>query len=98
MTITYASNPGDVQQAIDTVKRLEGGLFLAIQQQNAYSLEEKVASCQNKYWLCKDNRQKYLLINHLRRDNSGRPSLKRSKDLFASTVRMKDIWLKIVIC
>ena len=43
MTITYASNSGDIQQAIDTAKRLEGGLSLAIQQQNAYSLEEKVA-------------------------------------------------------
>ncbi len=31
MTITYASNPGDVQQAIDTAKRLEGGLSLATQ-------------------------------------------------------------------
>ncbi len=43
MTITYALNPGDVQQAIDIAKRLEGELSLAIQQQNAYSLEEKVA-------------------------------------------------------
>jgi len=43
MTITYASNPGDIHQAIDTAKRLEGGLSLATQQQNAYSLEEKVA-------------------------------------------------------
>ncbi len=43
MTITYVSNPGDVQQAIDTAKRLEGGLSLATQQQNAYLLEEKVA-------------------------------------------------------
>ncbi len=43
MTITYASNPRDVQQAIDTAKRLEGGLSLATQQQNIYSLEEKVA-------------------------------------------------------
>ncbi len=43
MTITYASNPGNVQQAIDTAKRLEGGLSLATQQQNAYLLEEKVA-------------------------------------------------------
>ena len=43
MTITYASNPGDIQVAIDTAKRLEGGLSLATQQQNAYSLEEKVA-------------------------------------------------------
>ncbi len=42
MTITYASNLGDVQQAIDIAKRLEGGLSLATQQQNAYSLEEKV--------------------------------------------------------
>ncbi len=30
MTITYASNPGDLQAAINTVKRLEGGLSLAI--------------------------------------------------------------------
>ena len=30
MIITYVSNPGDVQTAIDTVKRLEGGLSLAI--------------------------------------------------------------------
>ena len=43
MTITYASNPGDIQQAIDTAKKLEEGLSLATQQQNAYSLEEKVA-------------------------------------------------------
>ena len=31
MIITYASNPGDVQQAIDITKRLEGGLSLATQ-------------------------------------------------------------------
>ncbi len=43
MTITYVSNPVNIQQAIDTAKRLEGGLSLATQQQNAYSLEEKVA-------------------------------------------------------
>jgi len=43
MIIIYASNLRDVQQAINTAKRLEGGLFLATQQQNAYSLEEKVA-------------------------------------------------------
>src|SRR6266498_1221340 len=43
ITIIYALNPGDVQTAIDIAKRLEGGLFLATQQQNAYSLEEKVA-------------------------------------------------------
>ncbi len=42
MTITYASNPEDVQTAIDTAKRLERGLFLVTQQQNAYSLEKKV--------------------------------------------------------
>ena len=42
MTITYISNPGDIQAAIDIAKRLEGGLFLVTQQQNAYSLEEKV--------------------------------------------------------
>src|SRR6266540_6503798 len=36
MTITYTLNPGDVQTVIDTAKRLERGLFLAIQQQNAY--------------------------------------------------------------
>ncbi len=42
MTITYASNSRNVQQAIDTAKRLEGGLSLATQQQNAYLLEEKV--------------------------------------------------------
>ncbi len=43
MIITYVSNPGDIQTAIDIAKRLEGGLSLATQQQNAYSLEEKVA-------------------------------------------------------
>ena len=43
MTMIYASNPEDIQTAIDTAKRLEGELSLAIQQQNAYSLEEKVA-------------------------------------------------------
>ena len=43
MIITYASNPRNPQTAIDTAKRLKGGLFLAIQHQNAYSLEEKVA-------------------------------------------------------
>ena len=43
MIITYASNPGNVQVTIDTAKRLEGGLSLATQQQNAYLLEEKVA-------------------------------------------------------
>ncbi len=42
MTITYTSNPGDIQTVIDIAKRLEGGLSLATQQQNAYSLEEKV--------------------------------------------------------
>src|SRR6266540_4176908 len=42
MTITYVSNPEDIHQAIDTAKRLEGGLSLVTQQQNAYSLEEKV--------------------------------------------------------
>ena len=42
MTITYALNLGDIQTAIDTAKRLEEGLFLATQYQNAYSLEEKV--------------------------------------------------------
>src|SRR6266508_483999 len=31
MIITYASNPGDVQVAIDTAKRLERGLSLATQ-------------------------------------------------------------------
>ncbi len=31
MTITYASNPRDIQAVIDIVKRLEGGLFLATQ-------------------------------------------------------------------
>ena len=43
MIITYVSNPGDLQTAIDTAKRLERGLSLATQQQNTYSLEEKVA-------------------------------------------------------
>ncbi len=43
ITITYTSNPGDIQTAIDAAKRLEKGLSLATQQQNAYSLEEKVA-------------------------------------------------------
>ena len=43
MIITYASNSRDVQTAINTAKRLEGGLFLATQHQNAYSLEEKIA-------------------------------------------------------
>jgi len=43
MTITYASNSRDVQTAIDTAKRLEEGLSLVTQQQNAYSLEKKVA-------------------------------------------------------
>ncbi len=43
ITITYALNLGDIQTAIDTTKRLEGGLSLSTQQQNAYSLEEKVA-------------------------------------------------------
>jgi len=31
MIITYALNPGDVQTAIDTAKRLEGGLSLVTQ-------------------------------------------------------------------
>ncbi len=31
MTITYAMNSGDLQTVIDTAKRLEGGLSLAIQ-------------------------------------------------------------------
>ncbi len=43
MTITYVSNLKDLQTVIDTAKRLEGGLSLATQQQNAYLLEEKVA-------------------------------------------------------
>ncbi len=43
MIITYASNLGDVQTIIDTTKRLEEELSLVTQQQNAYSLEEKVA-------------------------------------------------------
>src|SRR6266498_6107651 len=43
MTIIYTSNPGNIQTAIDIAKRLEGGLSLVIQQQNVYSLEEKVA-------------------------------------------------------
>ena len=42
MTMTYASNSADLQTAINTVKRLEGGLSLATQHQTAYSLEEKV--------------------------------------------------------
>ena len=42
MTITYTSNLANLQMAIDTAKRLEGGLSFAIQYQNAYSLEEKV--------------------------------------------------------
>jgi len=42
MTITYTSNPRNLQTTIDTAKRLEEGLFLATQYQNAYSLEEKV--------------------------------------------------------
>ncbi len=42
MTITYASNSGDLQIAIDIAKRLEGGLSLTTQHQNAYSLKEKV--------------------------------------------------------
>ncbi len=42
MIITYVSNPGDLQTAIDTAKRLERELSLTIQHQNTYSLEEKV--------------------------------------------------------
>ncbi len=42
MTITYVSNPSDLQTAINTVKRLEEGLFLVTQYQTTYSLEEKV--------------------------------------------------------
>ncbi len=42
MTITYILNPADLQVAINIAKRLEGGLSLVIQYQNAYSLEEKV--------------------------------------------------------
>jgi len=42
MIITYVSNLEDIQTAIDIAKRLEGGLSLVTQQQNAYSLEEKV--------------------------------------------------------
>ncbi len=42
MIITYTLNSGDLQTAIDTAKRLEGGLSLVTQHQNAYSLEEKV--------------------------------------------------------
>ena len=41
--MTYASNPTDVQIAINTAKRLKGGLFLTMQYQTTYSLEEKVA-------------------------------------------------------
>ncbi len=43
MIMIYASNSADLQTAINTAKRLEGGLSLVIQHQNAYSLEEKVA-------------------------------------------------------
>ncbi len=42
MTITYISNPGNIQTTIDIAKRLEEGLSLATQQQNTYLLEEKV--------------------------------------------------------
>ncbi len=42
MTITYVSNPEDIQVAINTAKRLKGRLSLATQHQNTYSLEEKV--------------------------------------------------------
>ena len=38
----YASNPSDIQIAINIVKRLEGGLILTIQYQNTYSLKEKM--------------------------------------------------------
>ena len=37
------SNPADLQTAINTAKRLEGGLSLTTQHQTMYSLEEKVA-------------------------------------------------------
>ena len=42
MIITYTSDPANLQVAINTAKRLEGGLSLTIQQQNSYLLEEKV--------------------------------------------------------
>ena len=43
MTMTYASNLADLQTAINTVKRLERELSLAMQYQMIYLLEEKVA-------------------------------------------------------
>ncbi len=43
MIITYTSNPANLQVAINTAKRLEGGLSLATQHQTTYLLEEKVA-------------------------------------------------------
>jgi len=43
MIITYVSNLADLQTAINTAKRLEEGLFLTTQYQNAYLLEERVA-------------------------------------------------------
>ncbi len=38
----YTLNPADLQIAINTAKRLEGGLSLTTQHQTAYLLEEKV--------------------------------------------------------
>ena len=42
MTMTYASNPADMQTAINTTKKLEEGLSFVTQYQTTYSLEEKV--------------------------------------------------------
>ncbi len=41
MIMIYALNLTNVQIAINIAKRLEGGLSLTTQYQNAYSLEEK---------------------------------------------------------
>ncbi len=40
--MTYAANPADVTTTITIIKKLEGGLNLANQHQNTYTLEEKV--------------------------------------------------------
>ncbi len=87
MTITYASNPADLQTAINTAKRLEGGLSLATQHQNAYSLEEKVVQLSEQ-----------LLAMQGQPETNGKLSQKPSRDLSALTIKIKDTWLKIAIC
>ena len=70
MTITYTSNLEDIQTVIDTTKRLEGGLYLATQQQNAYLLEEKVAQLSEQILAMQEQPAKIPIYQSLQKRQS----------------------------